>query len=176
MTGKEFLNAVANGREDVVQALLDILAETGSNYCVIGGLAVNAYVEPVVSLDVDVVVAAKAIDAVSAAAAKRGFKVERSAHGVDLTHPGSDLRVQIQTDPRYEAFIPRGVERDVLGYRIKVAALEDVVQGKVWAYTDPTRRPSKRQKDLADLLRLIEAHPDLAAALPAAVRDALDRA
>ena len=47
MTGKEFLNSVANGQLDIVQILLDILAETGSRYCVIGGLAVNAYVDPV---------------------------------------------------------------------------------------------------------------------------------
>jgi hypothetical protein len=52
MTGKEFLNSLANGKSDILQLLLDILAETESGYCVIGGLAVNAYVDPVVSLDV----------------------------------------------------------------------------------------------------------------------------
>ena len=43
MTGKEFMNSVANGRSDILQEFLDILAETGSPYCLIGGLAVNAY-------------------------------------------------------------------------------------------------------------------------------------
>ena len=52
MTGKDFLKSLANGRTDIIQTLLDIIAETASPYCVIGGLAVNAYVEPVVSLDV----------------------------------------------------------------------------------------------------------------------------
>ncbi len=37
MTGKEFLNSLAKGESDVLQALLDILAETGSRYCVVGG-------------------------------------------------------------------------------------------------------------------------------------------
>jgi len=32
---------------------------------------------------------------------------------------------------------------------MKVARLEDVLQGKVWAYMDKTQRKSKRQKDLA---------------------------
>jgi hypothetical protein len=34
---------------------------------------------------------------------------------------------------------------------MKVAALEDVLQDKVWAYLDESRRKSKRQKDLADI-------------------------
>ena len=61
MTGKEFLNVLANGQSDIVQILLDIIAETASPYCVIGGLAVNAYVEPVVSLDVDIVIILKSL-------------------------------------------------------------------------------------------------------------------
>jgi hypothetical protein len=49
MTGKEFLNALANGKLDLLQIVLDILDETGSDHALIGGLAVNAYAEPVVS-------------------------------------------------------------------------------------------------------------------------------
>jgi hypothetical protein len=52
MTGKDFLNSLAKGKTDIIQQLLGILTETGTDYCLIGGLAVNAYVEPVVSLDV----------------------------------------------------------------------------------------------------------------------------
>ncbi len=36
----------------------------------------------------------------------------------------------------------------------------------VWAAMDPSRRPSKRQKDLADIARLIEAYPALRVAVP----------
>lgn len=38
MTGKEFLNSLANGKWDILQLLVDILAEMGSRYCVIGVL------------------------------------------------------------------------------------------------------------------------------------------
>ena len=68
MTAKEFLNSLAKGKSDILQLLLDILAETESRYCVIGGLAVNAYVDPVVSLDVDIVLTAHDIDTVAKAA------------------------------------------------------------------------------------------------------------
>lgn len=166
MTGKEFINSVANGRTDVIQTFLDIAEETGTGYCLIGGLAVNAYVEPVVSLDVDVVVAVDNLEMISRAAELRGLKVTQFEHSVNLGSPNSDLRLQLQTDPRYQPFISRASEKQVLGYRMTVASIADLLQGKVWAYLDETRRRSKRQKDLADILRLVEAHPELRDQLP----------
>ncbi len=49
---------------------------------------------------------------------------------------------------------------------MRVATLEDTLAGKVAAYTDQTRRPSKRQKDLLDILRLVEAHQEIRACVP----------
>src|SRR4030042_6731739 len=104
MTKKEFINAVAHGKADVLQLFLDAVPQVGADYCVVGGLAVNAYAEPVVSLDLDIVVAATDIEAVFAAVAKN-FKVERFAHSVNLGSSESDLRIQLQTDSRYQGFI-----------------------------------------------------------------------
>jgi len=174
MTGKEFLGAVSNGPADILQQLLEILAETESRYCVIGGLAVNAYVEPVVSLDLDVIVAADKVEGVAAAARARGMKVETFEHSVNLSSQQSDLRIQLQTDDRYQEFIERSAEKEVLGYRMQVAAVSDVLRGKAWAYGDPSRRRSKRQKDLADILRLVETYPELESELPADVQRELE--
>lgn len=170
MTKKEFINAIANGKMDVLQIFLDALSRIGADYCVIGGLAVNAYAEPVVSLDLDIVVAATDIEAVSEAVAKQ-FTIERFVHSINLSSSESDLRIQLQTDPRYQRFIPNATVRDVLGYEMKVASIEDVLQGKIWAYSDEQRRMSKRQKDLADIVRLIEAYPELADKVPLEIRD-----
>ncbi len=175
MTGKEFLNSLANRKSDILQLLLDILSERGSRYCLIGGLAVNAYVEPVVSLDVDIVLAANDTGSVLKAAKEQGWGVEQFEHSVNLSGPGSDLRIQIQTDPRYQDFIERAEVREVLAYKMKVAKLEDVLQGKVWAYMDKTRRRSKRQKDLADILRITEAFPGLLTNLPSALKEELNK-
>ena len=57
---------------------------------------------------------------------------------------------------------------------MKVASVEDVLQGKIWAYLDDQRRKSKRQKDLADIVRLIEVYPSLAEQLPAAIRERIE--
>jgi hypothetical protein len=130
MTKRRFMNAVAHGKADTLQIFLDVLAESGSGYCVVGGLAVNAYVEPVVSLDLDVVVAAKEVDLVCKKAQEKGFKVERFEHSVYLTSDKSDLRIQLQTDRRYQEFISRSQPREVMGYKMKVASLADVLKGR----------------------------------------------
>jgi hypothetical protein len=58
---------------------------------------------------------------------------------------------------------------------MKVARLEDVLQGKVWAYMDKSRRKSKRQKDLADIFRIVEGYPQLEETLPQGLRDELEK-
>jgi hypothetical protein len=171
MTGKEFMRAVSNGRIDLLQLLLDALAKVKSAYCVIGGLAVNAYAEPVVSLDLDIIVATENLEKLLEVLAPQELKAKQYEHSVNLSSPQSDLRIQIQTDKRYQEFIPRAQDMKVLGYAMKVAAIEDVLQGKLWAYQDQTRRQSKRQKDLADIVRLVETRPSLEELLPAAVRE-----
>jgi len=106
MTGKEFFGAVANGRVDMVELLLELLRNAEAAYAVLGGLAVNAYAEPVVSLDLDLVVVADRIDAVVATAEGRGMKVERIPHGVNLSMTGSNVHPEGGPDLRiwYTAF------------------------------------------------------------------------
>jgi hypothetical protein len=173
MTGKTFINAVANGEKDILQIFLDMLSETRTAYCVVGGLAVNAYVEPVVSLDLDVVVILNDLEKISTLAGAKGFKTEKHEHSVNFASSGSDLRIQLQTDLRYQAFIPRSIPKVVLGYQMNVARVEDVLQGKIWAYSDESRRRSKRQKDLADIMRMVESYPELEGNLPAKIREEL---
>ena len=170
MSDREFVNRVTNSQEDFLQDFLDLLQEQDVPFCVIGGLAVNAYAEPVVSLDLDLVAVSDRMDELTEILGQR-FIVHRFPHSVNVSSPLSDLRIQLQTDPRYQDFVPRASRQTVLGYEIPVAALEDVLQGKVWAFSDPTRRPSKRQKDLADIMRLVETHPHLIALLPDPVRE-----
>ena len=178
MNEREFTNKVTNSQKDFLQDFLDLLEERDAPFCVIGGLAVNAYAEPVVSLDLDLVVTSDRMDEMVEALGQR-FTIHRFPHSINVSSPSSDLRIQLQTDPNYQNFVARASQRMVLGYAVSVAALEDVLQGKVWAFSDPTRRPfgyaqdkpSKRQKDLADIMRLVETHPHLIALLPEPLRE-----
>jgi len=165
MNQKEFLNGISNGKKDVIQEIIDLMSKKDIEYCVIGGLAVNAYVEPVVSLDLDIVVVADGIDSLIESA-KNSFKIEKFPHSINLGSMDSDIRIQIQTDERYQDFIKRASLMNIMGYQMKVASLEDILIGKIWAYSDQQRRGSKRQKDLADMMRIIETFPELKAKLP----------
>ncbi len=78
----------------------------------------------------------------------------------------SKVSLQFSTDPLYCEFPSRSVAADVHGILMRVASLSDMLAGKIVAWRDPSRRPSKRQKDLLDIMRLVESHPELRAELP----------
>lgn len=168
MRAQEFWKTIVVDRADFLERLIALLTDHGIRYCVVGGQAVNAYAEPVVSLDLDLVIGVDQLPQVEALL-REAFTVEKFPHSLNVSTSGSDLRVQIQTDPRYTPFLERAASRDILGYCLPVARPEDVLQGKVWAVLDTARRPSKRQKDLADIARLLEAYPSLRQHVPAGV-------
>ncbi len=161
-----FWKAVIVDESNFLEAFLALVAENGIRYCVIGGQGVNAYVDPLVSLDLGLVAAAEQLEPIETLLRAR-FKVERFAHSLNVTATDSNLRVQIQTDPRYSGFVDRAQQADVLGLALPVARLEDILQGKIWAAQDPAGRPSKQRKDLLDIERILEAYPGLRSQVPA---------
>ncbi len=160
-----FWKTITMDAANLLETLIAFLHREGVRFCVIGGQAVNAYVEPLVSLDLDIAVAVESMEELEKRLAER-FNVKRFLHSLNVSLPDSDLRVQIQTDERYRAFVERASERDVLGMKLPVASLEDVLQGKIWAALDTERRGSKRQKDLADIARILESYPHLRSQIP----------
>ena len=99
-------------------------------YCVIEGQAVNAYAEPLVSLDLELVIAARDLQELMPIL-RTQFVVEEFPHSLNVSTPGSQLRVQIQTDPKYLDFPDRAERREVLGLELSVASLGDLIQGKI---------------------------------------------
>ena len=164
-----FWKTVTMDQANLLERLVALFEEHRIQYCVVGGQAVNAYVEPLVSLDLGLVVSVRQLDQVRELL-NRNFVVKEFQHSLNASLAGSDLRVQIQTDERYAPFVERAVRREVLGLELPVASLEDVLQGKIWAVQDPQRRGSKRQKDLADIARILEQFPALRAQVPQEVR------
>jgi hypothetical protein len=144
-------------------------------YCLIGGLAVNCYVEPVYTLDADIVAAASNLQSLAQRLRQEGYKIESQPHSLNATLPESELRIQFTTDERYQEFLPRALTAEVLGVQVKIACLDDIVRGKLWAYSDPKRRLSKRKKDELDLIRLAEAYPHLKSGYPPEIVTQLDQ-
>ena len=147
MTALEAYELTTRGGASDFARVIQACESLGS-YCLIGGLAVNNYVDPVYTLDADIVVIAP----------------------VNAQSRGSDLRIQFTTDDRYQEFPSRAVPAEVLDLPVRVACLEDVTRGKLWAYGDPARRLSKRKQDELDLIRLGEAYPKLRSLFPAELR------
>jgi hypothetical protein len=172
MQALTYWKVITMDQSNFLEYLVGLLKEHGIRYCVIGGQAVNAYVDPLVSLDLDLVVSVDQIERVRSLA-QSTFTIKTFPHSLNLSVTGSELRVQIQTDPRYFDFVDRASVREVLGIELPVASVEDVLKGKVWAAQDSERRASKRQKDLADIARLIEAYPHLRDQLPAEILNRL---
>ena len=172
MTKKEFINKVTKSHKDFLADFIHILKKEKVHFCIIGGLAVNAYAEPVVSLDLDIVIVTGKLTSLLKVL-KSKYKAANFPNSINISSADSDLRIQIQTDPRYQAFIKDARVKDVLGYRLPVAQIEDVFQGKVWVASDPKRRLSKRQKDLSDIQRLIETKQSLAKLLPSSLKEHL---
>ena len=71
----------------------------------------------------------------------------------------------------YREYPSRAVPADVHGILMRVASLEDTLKGKIKAWFELQRRQRKRIKDLADIARLVEAHPALWEHLPKELKE-----
>src|SRR6266581_2919102 len=138
MQALEFWKAVTVDRSDFLERIIALLEKNRIRFCVVGGQAVNAYAEPVVSIDLDIAVAVEDLSRAETLL-RESFSVREFPHSLNVAAAGSDLRVQLQTDPRYPAFPDRAQDREMLGITLRVAAIEDVLRGKVWAVQDPER-------------------------------------
>lgn len=169
MTERQFFDWLTEGGVNDVTRMIAVLEGLGVSWCMIGGLAVNHWAqEPMVTRDVDIVIALDQVEPVVEAFSAAGFEVRRFPYSVNLDG-GSKVSIQISTDEMYREFPARGVPADIHGILMRVASLEDTLAGKLAAWSDKGRRGSKRQKDLADIARMLETHPDLAARVPESV-------
>ena len=165
MTDRQFYDWQTAGGGELL-LLVETLERREIPWCMIGGLAVNHWAtEPLTTADVDIVVAAERIDEAVRSLEGVDFRAERFEWSVNLKGH-SRISVQISTESFYRDYPSRAVPADVHGILMRVACLEDTLQGKVKAWQEPKRRASKRQKDFLDILRLVESHPELQQLLP----------
>ena len=169
MTAKQFYDWQTAGGGGDVSLLVETLERREIPWCMIGGLAVNHWAkEPMATADVDVVIASGRVEDAVKALRAAGFTAKKFRRPVNLKGR-SKVLVQISTEEFYRDFPERAVPADIHGILMRVASLPDTLRGKVLAWRDPERRASKRQKDLLDIMRLVEAHPKLRKLLPADV-------
>lgn len=175
MTAKKFYDWQTAGGVDDVTRLVDALEKAEIAWCAIGGVAVNHWAdEPMVTQDVDFAVTAGEVDEAVEVLEKAGFRSDRFEWSVNFKG-SSKVSVQLSTEEVYLSFPERSVPADVHGILMRVASLEDTLLGKTLAWRDKTRRQSKRAKDFADIVRLVEAHPQLWTSLDPDLQPQIDR-
>src|SRR6266478_2922782 len=173
MTATEVFEAVTNGGSSDFALLVQILEKHG-RWCLVGGLAVNCYVEPVFTMDADIVVLSTELSVIQAQLIAKGFSVEEHPYKKNAQMKGSQLRIQFTVDPRYQEFLADTQTFQVLGEQVPVASMKNIVRGKVWAWDDPKGLLSKRKKDELDLIRIGEGHPDLRNMMPPVISGQLE--
>lgn len=174
MTQKQFYDWQTLGGGGDVTRLVEALERREIPWCMIGGLAVNHWAEePMATADVDIVVASNCVEDAVQALEAAGFVSKRFEWSVNFKGV-SKVSVQLSTEEVYHDFTSRSVPADVHGMLMRVASLKDTLHGKVLAFSDTTRRASKRQKDLADISRLLESHPELKEHVPASIMNRLE--
>ena len=174
MTAKKFYDWQTAGGTDDVMRLVDCLERADIPWCAIGGVAVNHWAsEPMVTQDVDFVVATETIENAIQILSAAGFKPERFPWSVNfIAH--SKVSLQLSPEDFYREFLARSVPAYVHGILLRVASLEDTLAGKIKAWSDTDRRQSERIKDLGDIARLVESHPHLWTQLSAELQQRIE--
>jgi hypothetical protein len=174
MTLRQFYDWQTLGGAKDVMRLVAALEEREISWCMIGGLAVNHWAaEPMATADVDLVIASEKIEEAAEALKGLGFSENRFDWSINLKGE-SKVSIQISTEAMYLDFPSRSVPTEVHGILMRVASLEDTLKGKIAAYSDKERRGSKKLKDLTDISRLLETHPELGEKIPAEILGKLE--
>jgi hypothetical protein len=175
MTDKRFYDWQTAGGTDDVMRFVACLERADIPWCAIGGVAVNHWAdEPMVTRDVDFVVSVETIEKTVKILEDEGFKPTRFEWSINF-QGSSRVSIQLSTEELYHSFPSRSVPADVFGILMRVASLEDTLAGKIQAWRDARRRQSKRTKDLGDIIRLVEAHPQLWQPLPPDLKDQVEK-
>lgn len=159
-----------DSKEGPLRLVAQLLEREGVPYALIGGVAVQLHTaEPRSTLDIDLAVPTYA-DIPRQALVAAGFEhTGRHEHSDNWRAPGAaplTQRTAVQFSAEDEGIADAVKHAGVVdltdGLRLRVASVADLIVLKLAAAGEPARRPSKRGHDLADVLALLEEHPEVA--------------
>jgi hypothetical protein len=169
-----------DSKETSLRLVAQLLERERVPYALIGGVAVQLHTEePRSTLDIDLAVPSYA-HVPRAALLEAGFDhTGRHDHSDNWRAPGPGplkQRTGVQFSAEDEGMADAVEHASVVeldgGVRLRVATVADLVALKLAAAAEPKRRPSKREHDVADVLALLEEHPEVrSAGLTARVQD-----
>lgn len=170
-----------DSKEGPLRLVAQLLEREGVPYALIGGVAVQLHTEePRSTLDIDFAVPTYA-DIPRRALLAAGFEhTGRHDHSDNWRAPGRGSlkqRTAVQFSAEDEGIADAVKRASVVdlesGVQLRVAGVADLIVLKLAAAVEPARRPSKREHDVADVLALLEEHPELRSVeMAARVQDA----
>jgi hypothetical protein len=173
-----------DSKEKSLRLVAQLLERERVPYALIGGVAVQLHTqEPRSTLDIDLAVPTYA-HVPRAALLAAGFDhTGRHDHSDNWRAPGPGplkQRTAVQFSAEDEGIADAVEHAGVIdlgsGLRLRVATVADLVVLKLAAAAEPKRRPSKREHDVADVLALLEEHPEIRSAeLVARIQDVRTR-
>lgn len=139
---------------EIYRRVIAVLDRLGASWTLVGAHAVNAYVRPRATVDVDFVVDARMLKRILA-------ELEAEFGALDTTDIGAALRVTnlsvdlIRSDnhPLFRAALDRGQQRG--GPRVPPPEL--LVALKFLSAVSPWRKPGERKQDAADLINVYQS-------------------
>ena len=155
-------------KESVLITVLEILHEHRTPYAVIGGIAVQLYTrEPRTTQDIDIAVGELSVlpreDLIS-----RGFKFtglyDYTENWLSPAPPGTPKDERIPVQFSYGSPMTSAVSRSFavdVGFPLQLVTLPDLIELKLQAVESPHRQRSKRVQDVADVMKLVEEHPEV---------------
>jgi hypothetical protein len=161
-----------DSKEKPLRLIAELLERERVPYALIGGFALQVHSEePRSTFGIDLAVP-RYEDVPRQALLDAGFEhTGRHEHSDNWRAPGPGplkLRTAIQFSAEDTGIADAVARADTVdledGLRLRVASVADLVTLKLVAAEDPKRRPSKREHDIADVLALLEEHPELRSA------------
>jgi Nucleotidyl transferase AbiEii toxin, Type IV TA system len=158
-----------DSKEKPLRLVVELLERERVPYALIGGVAVQLHTqEPRSTLDIDLAVPSYA-DVPREALLAAGFEhTGRHEHSDNWRAPGAGSlkqRTAVQFSAEDEGIAAAVEHASVVdlgnGLRLRVAGVPDLIVLKLAAAEEPKRRPSKREHDIADVLALLEEHPEV---------------
>ena len=164
-----------SSKRPALARLARLLAEAGTPYALIGGVAVQAHrSEPRTTLDIDVALLERGSLPRERLRAAGFRETGQHEHSDNWVGPAG-TPVQFTDDPALAGAVSRAIEFPLGKVGLPVIRVADLLHEKLRAGSDQARRRSKRLQDLADVQSLLEQEPQLENELTADEKALLDR-
>jgi hypothetical protein len=153
-----FQNALAHREgpelEETYRRVIDVLARVGAKWTVVGAHAVNLYVEPRATVDIDLVVDARRMKPILQGLEDEFGALQTIDIGAAVRLPSLSVDlIRGDNHPLFRAALDDAQELQ----GVRVPAVELLLVLKFLAATSPWRDVADRKQDTADLIRLYRA-------------------